>query len=89
MYWWSFVGADNEAGDLQITSNPVVVVIWVEHSYPYFVELVIQRPLQSRQSNTILPNQFVLEDSIVIIHLEDQLKCFQLVLIHFKLVECK
>jgi hypothetical protein len=50
MYWWSLVWTDNKAGNLDIPLN-LVRVIFVKHSDPNFIELVIKVSVKCRKTN--------------------------------------
>ena len=60
----------------------------MEHSDPLLIELVIQIPIQCGEANTILANELILENWVVIIKLKDQFEGFKFILIHVNACEC-
>ena len=54
----------------------------MENADPLLVELVIEVPIKSREPDTVLANELILEDRVMIIKFKDQLEGFKFILIH-------
>ena len=55
----------------------------MKRAYPYPIEFVIEASVQRREANTILPNEFILKDGIMIIELKYNFKRLQFIPVHF------
>jgi hypothetical protein len=80
---WSITRAYYEARHLQISLHfTVVLELRVVKSKPLSIEFVVQVSIHGRETNAELSNEGILKNRVVIENLQDQLECFQLILIH-------